>query len=497
MVRERKDIASQLEWEQMLQESGVKVLEIYERWCGPCQSLPDYIQSNYTALIEQIIPRKTSITSIKERSSSSPSSSHHVVVDEDDSSQLTQYTTCSDSIDQFRKYVGHCRPILMIYNGRTLCHTIENGFDFVALEKSLRVAIQIRDKTAVYDSGKAGSKSPKEIQRKERFAGENASLPSSMMDTQRTVYDVPLEGSERSESLEKIILETGERIDERHWVVPEPIPVSLSAVIIKPNIASDPNICDKIVERLLSGHADQPIQQRTSFNVTIYQQERTVLRPDVIMSSDLSSGMTADQKDRLRKLMLGGESIVMLLIVGATGTCGFEYLRSICGPREPALARQQEPQSLRALYGGADLVDNAVHISENTESASQLISLLYPRLDTAYVAGGIPLNKFHQDQRTLCIIRPSAYMRFEKEIKEDIMNNGFEIAFEKSYNMRFDEAKHIYSMHRNKHYFDDLIAEMTCASALILCLSKVNAVEDFRKIIGPSTMDRILLAPDR
>ena len=54
--------------------------------------------------------------------------------------------------------------------------------------------------------------------------------------------------------------------------------------------------------------------------------------------------------------------------------------RDAMGPTDPVRARAERPASIRALFGGEALPDNAVHGSDSPESAAREIALFFPDL---------------------------------------------------------------------------------------------------------------------
>ena len=54
--------------------------------------------------------------------------------------------------------------------------------------------------------------------------------------------------------------------------------------------------------------------------------------------------------------------------------------RTIMGPTDPELAKEQAPESLRALLG-KDLLSNAIHGSSTKEHAEEKIKTLFPEVE--------------------------------------------------------------------------------------------------------------------
>lgn len=88
-------------------------------------------------------------------------------------------------------------------------------------------------------------------------------------------------------------------------------------------------------------------------------------------------------------------------------------------------------------------------------------------------------------QRTLSIIKPDAvaanligkiYARFEE--------NGLKIIAVKMKHLSVADASGFYAIHRERPFFNDLIAFMTSGPVIIQVLEGYNAVEKYRELMG-------------
>ncbi|KAH7816882.1 nucleoside-diphosphate kinase [Monocercomonoides exilis] len=86
---------------------------------------------------------------------------------------------------------------------------------------------------------------------------------------------------------------------------------------------------------------------------------------------------------------------------------------------------------------------------------------------------------------TLALIKPDAYPK-RAEIIEEIKANGFTIVKMREEKCTPDLLKVFYKEHEEKHFFNDLVNFMASGPIVILALSKVNAVPEWRKLIGPT-----------
>ena len=63
---------------------------------------------------------------------------------------------------------------------------------------------------------------------------------------------------------------------------------------------------------------------------------------------------------------------------------------------------------------------------------------------------------------------------------------GFEISAMRMVRMTKPQAESFYDIHRDKPFFRDLVEFMTSGPVVVLLLRHADAVEEFRKLIGPT-----------
>ena len=74
----------------------------------------------------------------------------------------------------------------------------------------------------------------------------------------------------------------------------------------------------------------------------------------------------------LVELMTRGPCHVVLMTKGDTGAESVLDLRKLVGPTDANQAKEEEPETLRALYGTDNLV-NGVHAADSKDQAAQLV----------------------------------------------------------------------------------------------------------------------------
>jgi len=85
----------------------------------------------------------------------------------------------------------------------------------------------------------------------------------------------------------------------------------------------------------------------------------------------------------------------------------------------------------------------------------------------------------------LAIVKPDAVAKNAAgEIIARIQKAGFKILAMKMTRMSVPSARGFYEVHKERPFYDDLVAFMTSGPCVPLALEKENAVADYRKLIG-------------
>ena len=88
-------------------------------------------------------------------------------------------------------------------------------------------------------------------------------------------------------------------------------------------------------------------------------------------------------------------------------------------------------------------------------------------------------------ERTLCIIKPDAVKnKVQGNIIQKIVDAGFNILGIKMVSLTNEQAGRFYEVHKGKPFYEPLIEFMTSGPCIPVALEKINAVTDYRKLIG-------------
>jgi nucleoside-diphosphate kinase len=88
-------------------------------------------------------------------------------------------------------------------------------------------------------------------------------------------------------------------------------------------------------------------------------------------------------------------------------------------------------------------------------------------------------------EQTLIIVKPDAFKRrLTGKILARFEEKGFEIKNLKSYNFTKDKAEEFYSVHSEKHFFNELVSFISSGTVVACILEGNNAVNTVRMMIG-------------
>ncbi len=89
--------------------------------------------------------------------------------------------------------------------------------------------------------------------------------------------------------------------------------------------------------------------------------------------------------------------------------------------------------------------------------------------------------------KTFTIIKPLAVeTRNAGKIVSMILQNGFRISAMKLVHLTPEIASGFYAEHKGKPFYEPLIEFMSSGPIIVAILEKDNAVEEYRKLIGPT-----------
>uniref|UniRef100_A0A8C3QMG7 NME/NM23 family member 8 n=1 Tax=Cyanoderma ruficeps TaxID=181631 RepID=A0A8C3QMG7_9PASS len=165
----------------------------------------------------------------------------------------------------------------------------------------------------------------------------------------------------------------------------------------------------------------------------------------------------------LLEQMTSGPTLVLAL----TRENAVSHWRGLLGPKILEEAKEN-PKSLRARYSIENIPINQLHGSSSLRDAQKELKFFFP------------------EEQTFALIKPEAVKTHKDEIIQKVKEAGFSISKVKEEALTREMAAQFYKDHEGKPFFEDLVNCMTQGPSVIMVLSKENAVEEWRKLMGPT-----------
>ncbi|XP_036593295.1 thioredoxin domain-containing protein 3 isoform X2 [Trichosurus vulpecula] len=138
--------------------------------------------------------------------------------------------------------------------------------------------------------------------------------------------------------------------------------------------------------------------------------------------------------------------------------------RYILGPT----ADDENPTSLREILGPENCQFNQLLGKDSPEASTEEIRFCFPY------------------EHTVTLIKPHAFQDLRGGIIRQIQESGYSVSHMKEIQLNADKVRQLYKAHEEKDFFEDLLLHMTEGPCMAMIISKENAVEEWRKLVGPT-----------
>ncbi|XP_064419268.1 thioredoxin domain-containing protein 6 [Latimeria chalumnae] len=537
MASKKKEIALQVsvnnqeQWEEMLNAKGLKVVDIYQAWCGPCKA----VLSLFRKLKNEI------------------------------GDDFLQFAVAeADSIDALEKYRGKCEPTFLFYGGEELVAVVR-GANAPLLQKTIQeqlaaekqVQEQGADRQVTKDEllleGKDETLADKENIEEDDLVPEIKSYTVAiikpdvvahgktdeiMMKIQEAGFQILAHEEKTLTEAEAcdfyqhksgepyfeeliqfmssgpchvLIISTPEGAEDviptwREFIGPTDVetakqenPESLRALYgtekvfnavhgsdnteqasrelafffpdFKPYFEPEPKHRSTEVERtlaiirpeLLAKKKDEILQKIQEAGFTIAMEKEMMLTEEQVKEF-YKEHRGEDYFPALLQQMTSGP-VLALALARKDAVAHWKYL---LGPKRVAKAKEMVPESLRAQFAMESSSINDLHGSSDPNEAEKELSFFFPV------------------EKTFATIKPDIKQDQKAEIIKKIEEGGFTISRMCEMLLSRDMAEEFYKEHKGKEFFEDLIDNMCQGPCLLMVLSKENAVQEWRKLMGPT-----------
>ncbi|KAM8764548.1 thioredoxin domain-containing protein 3 [Rhynchonycteris naso] len=182
-----------------------------------------------------------------------------------------------------------------------------------------------------------------------------------------------------------------------------------------------------------------------------------------------------DYFENLIEYMTSGPSLALVLLRDN----GLKHWKNLIGPRTVEEAKESFPESLAIQFAMDSLPINQLYGSDSLEAAEKEIQYFFP------------------PQHTLAVIKPHVTQEQREEIFDLIKKAGFDITQAKEIIINKEQADKIYFKITNKDFYKDVLEVLSEGSSLVMVLTKWNASSEWRRLMGPTDPDEAkLLSPN-
>ncbi|XP_005397806.1 PREDICTED: thioredoxin domain-containing protein 3 [Chinchilla lanigera] len=514
-------INNQSLWDEMLQNKGLTVIDVYQAWCGPCKAMQPLFRKLKNEINEDELL--------------------HFVVAE------------ADSIVSLQSYRDKCEPVFLFsVNGKVIAKI--QGANAPLVNKKIVTLITEEKKIA------AG-----EMVRPQYPDILLIELEKTKKTPEREIYNIAIIKpdavlkAKAQEIKEKIItagfvIEAEERTmlteqqvrDFYSQIANQPdfeefltfMTTGLSYVLIiapgkeqghmeeseiqpKEPTESEVKKWNSLQEYLEQQHLSQfcDVEDReasvTKFTEVFFpgfkitkgkklQKTMALLRPDLLEKQDDVLNIIKDEGFKIlmeRQIVLSEEQAKMLceefekenyfekLIENMTRHPSLalvlqrencvQHWKELLGPSTVEQISEYHAESLCAQFAVGSLPVNQLYGSDSTAVAERDMQCFFP------------------PENTFALIKPHVTHEQREEILKLIKEEGFELTQVKDMLLTPEQVEKIYIQITKKNFYKDVLEVLSEGPSLVMVLSKWNAIADWRRLMGPVDPEEAkLLSPD-
>ncbi|XP_019364608.1 PREDICTED: thioredoxin domain-containing protein 3 isoform X1 [Gavialis gangeticus] len=193
-----------------------------------------------------------------------------------------------------------------------------------------------------------------------------------------------------------------------------------------------------------------------------------VLQREIVLTEEQAREFYKEHENKdyfptLLEQMTSGPTLALALV----RENAVQHWRDLLGPKTLEEAKEKCPTSLRAEYAIDNVPFNLLHGSSSPDQAQKELEFFFPM------------------EHTLAVIKPSALKEHKDDIIQEVTNAGFIVSEMKEICFTHEMAEQFYKNHEGKPFFDQLVNYMSEGPSMVMILSKENAVEEWRKLMGP------------
>uniref|UniRef100_A0AAY5L6N0 Nucleoside diphosphate kinase-like domain-containing protein n=1 Tax=Esox lucius TaxID=8010 RepID=A0AAY5L6N0_ESOLU len=437
------EVSNEEQWKEALLAPGLLVVDVYQRWCGPCKAVQNIFRKCKTEYGDDLL--------------------RFAVAEADDILELSSLK-------------GKCLPVCLFYSGGKLL-SIVRGVNGPLLQKTILELVDVEKKKQ-----QLGSKYVPEVNhgtycvviiKPDAVAGGQVEAirkkvsASHWILTQYTGYFRCLFWviSLRSNYVQEVDMGLSDcsiEMDSRQLAFFFPT-LNVTSDTQAGSISEIQKTLALIRPSLLRKRKDEILKTIHDFGFQIAMQREITLTDEQAKEFYKDHDGT-DYFPGLINQMTSGP----LLALALTREDAVLHWRGLLGPKVVDEAKEKSPESLRAQFAIDNVAINQLHGSSTPEEAQR------------------DLNKFFPTEHTLAVIKPD----YTQELRDSIINRikeaGFSISQVTEKKLTRDMAEEFYKDHVGKYFYNHLVDYMSRGPSVMMILSKENAITEWREMMGPT-----------
>ncbi|XP_061054212.1 thioredoxin domain-containing protein 3 [Eubalaena glacialis] len=235
------------------------------------------------------------------------------------------------------------------------------------------------------------------------------------------------------------------------------------------------------LEKILALLRPALFNERKEDVLNIIQDEgfKILMQRQIVLSEEEAKTlcMEYENKDYFRNLIENMTSGPSLALVLVREN-GLGHWKQLIGPSTVEEAKGYLPDSLCAQFAMESLPINQLYGSDSLEAAERDIQYFFP------------------PQHTAALIKPHVTQEQREDILRLIKEAGFDITQMKERLLTEEEADKVYFKIKGKDFYKDVLEVLSEGPSLVMILTKWNAVSDWRRLMGPTDPEEArLLSP--
>ncbi|XP_049672695.1 thioredoxin domain-containing protein 3 [Accipiter gentilis] len=196
---------------------------------------------------------------------------------------------------------------------------------------------------------------------------------------------------------------------------------------------------------------------------------KIAMQKEIILSEEQTREFYKEHENQdyfpvLLEQMTSGPTLILAL----TRENAVAHWRDLLGPKTVEEAMKENPNSLRAKYAVSNIPIGQLHGSSTPDDAQKELQFFFP------------------EEHTLALIKPAAAKKHKDDIMQKVKEAGFTISKVKEEALTREMATQFYKDHKGKPFFEHLVTCMTEGPSVVMILTKENAVEEWRQLMGPT-----------